>query len=187
MPWARSLRSLSTNVVDGIFHASFNEDRTKLGHYPMKDGKVDPERNMLTQSYVLYKRKDSTLSWDGKKFKNLKGKIGVILNYAIVKDLKKMKVELDEVRSQLVNLNKLVKGRVAGVVGIENMNDTPIKENPELFKDIVKVEPAVKRKKYYLMLSKDYVKRNPKTSEKIWDTIREIRESEEYQKIVEKY
>jgi len=186
-PWARGLMEVKMNRVDGIFHASFKEERLKIGVYPMKDGKPDADRKIVTQSYFLFKRKDSPLLWNGQYFSNLNGSIGVIIDYAITGDLQKMGIDVFEARTQLNNLNMLVKGRVAGVVDLEAMSDFYIKKYPEAFQDIVKVYPPIKRTPYYLMFSHDFVRENPELAESIWDTIREIHNTEEYAVIVQKY
>jgi len=89
LPWATGLEKVKKNIVDGVFHASFNEERLKIGVYPMRKGQPDTNRRLMTQSYFLYKRKKSPLQWDGKSFTNLDGTIGAINGYAIVGDLKK--------------------------------------------------------------------------------------------------
>jgi len=187
LPWARGLSMVKNNSVDGIFHASFSKERLNIGVYPMSKGELDLSKKLMTQSYVLYKPKDSTLAWNGKNFENLNGAIGAIINYSIVADLKKMNVKVEEVTSQQNNLRKLALGRIEGVVGIEAMNDVVINANSDEFRDIVKVSPSVKTKPFYLMLSHKFVKENSKLAEAIWNGIRNIRETGEYDEIAKKY
>jgi len=186
-PWARGLDYIKKNKMDGIFHSSFMEERLGFGIYPMKGGKPDPSRKIMDQSYILYKRKDSPLQWDGKAFSNLYGSIGVIIQYAIVEDLRKMGVSVSETRTHLNSLKMLVKERVAGVVSLGSMNDIHIKAHPETFKDIVKVSTPIKHTPYYLMFSYKFVRENPALTESIWDTIRDIHLSGEYDEIFKKY
>jgi len=187
LPWAIGLEKVKNNEVDGIFHASFKEQRLKVGVYPMRNGQPDTNRRLMTQSYFLYKRKNSPLQWDGNTFTNLVGTIGVINDYAVVGDLKDMNIEVEEVSTQLVNLRRLVQGRVAGIAGLELMNDFHINARPEEFKEIVKVYPPIAQKPYYLMLSHELVGENPDLAEAIWDAIQDIRVSEEYFQIAKKY
>ena len=51
----------------------------------------------------------------------------------------------------------------------------------------MKVKTALKTKAYYLMLSHQFIKKYPEFSEVIWDTIEEVRESEEMSVINKKY
>ena len=187
MPWARGLESVRSNQVDGIFHASFKKDRLLIGCYPMKAGQPDVSREIMNQSYFFYKRKDSPLQWDGDNLTHLNGAVGAVLEYAIVGDLQKMGIPIEETTSQLKNLRKLSAGRIAAFAGIETMTDTQIRLHPEEFKDIIKVYPALKQKPYYLMLSHKFVKDQPKLSEAIWNTIKEIRQTGQYNRIAQKY
>jgi len=186
-PWARGLTMVKNNTVDGIFHASFLKERIEIGDYPMNKGELDLSRQLMTQSYVLYKLKDSTLSWDGKAFEHLNGSIGAVIKYSIVDDLKQMNVNVEEVTTQRSNLRKLLLGRIEGVAGLEAMNDIIIKANPDEFREVVKVFPPIKSKPFFLMLSHEFVKENTKLAEAIWNAIRDIRESGEYDKIAKKY
>ncbi len=186
-PWARGLSDVRYNKADGIFHSSFKPERLEFGVYPMKAGEPDPSRQLMSMSYFLYKLQNSPLQWDGKQLRHLNGKIGAIIGFAIVNDLEKMGVQVEEVPSQLSNLRKLVLGRVAGVADLETLTDFQIRSHPEEFKDIVKVFPPLRAKPYYLMFSHKFVKDNPEISEGIWNTIKEIRETGQYDRIAQKY
>jgi len=187
LPWARGLEQLKNNLVDGIFHASFKAERLKIGAYPLSNGKPDTSRKLMSQSYFLYKRKESPLTWDGITFGNLHGSIGAIIGYAIVGDLALINVEVEEVVSQWSNLRKLVLGRIEGVAGLESMNDIVIKAHPEEFMSIAKVYPPIMSKPYYLMLSHKFVRENPELAEAIWDGIRDIRQTGVYEDIARSY
>lgn len=187
MPWARGLEEVRSNMADGIFHASFKKERLKIGSYPMRAGTPDASRKIMNQSYFLYKQKDSPLQWDGKKLSCLNGPVGAVIEYAIVGDLKKMGVQVDETTSQLSNLKKLAAGRIAAIADIETMIDFQIRSYPEEFKNIVKIYPPLKQTPYYLMLSHKFVQENPELSEAIWNTIKEIRETGQYNIIAQKY
>ncbi len=187
LPWARGLRQLELNEIDGLFHASFKKARMKNGVYPMKGGQPDTSRMIMTQKYSLYKHQDSNIDWDGKQFKGLSGSIGAVLNYAIVGDLKKLGVSVDEASHLLSLLNRLEKNRLAGVANLDNMTDNVIKKHAGTLKNIVKVEPPLKEKPYYLMFSHDFIKNNKHLAESIWDAIKSMNLSGEYQRILQGY
>lgn len=187
MPWARGLALVKHDRADGIFHTRFSRGRSEIGVYPMHKGEVDVSRQLMTQSYVLYKLKDSPLTWDGKSFSHLSGPIGAVIDYSIVDDLKAMGIKVEQVTSQQNNLMKLMLGRIDGVAGVETMNDAIISANPADFKGIIKVFPPIHSKPFYLMLSHKFVKENPVLAEEIWNGIRTIRESGEYDEIAKRY
>lgn len=186
-PWSRVLLDLETNRVDGIFHASFQKKRMKIGVYPMVNSMVDTTRRIAGWSYVLYKHKESPLIWDGKEFTNLDGKIGAIRDFAIVDDLEKMGVAVEEVTSPLQNMNKLNLKRIEGVADIELISDAILKSESERFKDIVKVSPPLKTKIYYLMFSYHFYQKHTEVAEQIWSAIGEIVTSDAYDELFEKY
>ena len=69
-PWKRCLTMLKTGQVDGIFNASFNTSRTRIGEYPWEDGQVDPSRRLTTISYYLYTLPNTEIGWNGEAFED---------------------------------------------------------------------------------------------------------------------
>ncbi len=187
MPWKRCLLLMRENSIDGTFNASFKKERLKFGVYPSKNGKIDPERRLLTVHYSFYKRKDSPIEWDGKKFINFKGEIGVVLGYSVEKDLKEKGFPVDSTLNTLANLKKLIYGRIDLIVGSRTQIESFIRNNYKAFKNVIELKVPLKVKPSYLMLSHKFVKENPDKSDKIWDTIRKIRNTEVVQKIYDKY
>jgi len=187
VPWLRALKLLEANKVDGVFHASFKVERLAFGAYPMRDGTVDESRKVMQQSYFLYKPKGSSLAWNGLEFSALDGGVGVDAGYAIIKDLKKLGVVVQENSSTQANMEMLLKQRVAGVVTLENMADAVLDAQREVFQEIVKVQPPIKTKAYYLMLSHRLTQQTPQLAEQIWNVSRDIRLSAEYRNLLHAY
>lgn len=190
VPWKRCTKQLENNIVDGIFNASYKTSRLKIGWYPTKDkthvGQVDETKRITTITYSLYVLKGTDLGWTGNNYDVLKGEIGAPLGYSIVGDLQKNGVEVDEAPSTKMNLHKLRKKRVAAVALQSVTADSIIKANPDLFGEIEKVQPPLKTKPYYLMLSHRFVKAHPNIAQKIWDAISNIRENN-FETIAAKY
>ncbi len=187
-PWKRALALLENNEVQGVFHASFKKERMRLGVYPMKNGAVDPDRSLMTNTYYVYKLKSSSLQWDGKQFTNLKNDyIGITFGYSISSDLKKWQVPVQEAKNTITNFRKLANGRLAAVADLGTMADIHLKNHPEKFTDIVKVKTPLKSKPYYLILSHDFVNKQPDLAQKIWHEISRIKISGDYDKIAAKY
>ena len=181
MPWMRCTSMLGRNRVDGIFNASYKQSRLALGWYPTVDhtqkGQVDTSRRIATITYSLYALKGNQLGWNGSNYDSLKGKIGAPIGYSIVGDLRKQGVLVEEASSTLLNLRKLSAKRVVAVALQDVTADSIIKSDGDRFGNIVKLHPPLKTKPYYLMLSNNFVSAHPKVSQKIWDSIRIIRES----------
>ncbi len=187
MAWARCLYMIEQNRVDGIFPASFKPDRMKIGVYPMADGSVDSSRKTRNNAYYLYKMKQTPLSWDGSQFTQAAGVIGVPLGWAIVDDLKKRDLFIQEVAIEKTVPNLLIHGRLQGFVCLETVFDAYLDRRPETYGGIVKIDPPIWEKPYYLMLSHEFAARHPKLAEKIWNAIRDIKKSDRFDRLLKKY
>ena len=187
LPWKLCLQQLEHGKVDGIFPASFKEERLKLGVYPMKNGSVDTFRKTRDNAYYLYKTKDDPITWNGKEFKHISGPMGAPLGWAVVDDLIKMNLDIKEVPVHVKTLEMLLSGRLNGFVCLESVFDSYISNEPDKYKDIVKVSPSIWEKPYYLMLSHQFVQNNPDLAEKIWNEISNFKSTIEFQKINLKY
>lgn len=187
MTWVRVLEAARANRVDGIFHGSFKPERMKLGVYPMTENQPDPTRQIMSQSYYLYKKKGAPIEWDGNKFHQITGPIGITHGYSITYDLTEMGIEYEESASQYIGLKKLQVDRVAGMVDLEGITDPKLQLHKHEFTDIVKVSPPVKSKPYYLIFSHQFYSENTELAEAIWQEIKAIRSSDEYGNISKKY
>ncbi len=187
MPWKRCLNTLGINKIDGTFNASYKQEREKLGVYPSKDGNVDKSRRLVTVHYAFYKLLGSDVNWDGKTLNNFTGTVGAVNGYSVEKDLIAKGIPVDPAPDTLANLNKLLFRRVNLIAGAKLQIDSFIKTKPDQYQNIIEIETPLKIKASYLILSHQFVKNNRETAKKIWDTIKEVRESEEYIKIFDKY
>ncbi|MBI9085145.1 MAG: transporter substrate-binding domain-containing protein [Desulfobacterales bacterium] len=185
LPWKRCLEYLKSGQVDGIFNASFTQKRLKNGAYPMKDGQPDPSKRLVTISYGIYSLKNSSITWDGKTFRNLNGVVGVNRGFSVVSELEKMGVPFQEVNLVSQNLKKLKLGRIAAVLA-QDVTANALLKDKERFEGIVKLRTPFATKPYYLMLSYQFIKKYPTVAEQIWTEIKEIRKFE-FDDLVAKY
>ena len=189
-PWTRCTQELKYNRVDGIFNASYKKERLKIGCYPTTDGMpggpVDASRRITKISYSLYARKDSRINWNGEDPALIEETVGAPLGYSIVGDLEKAGVSVEEAPSTTMNLQKVLWKRIAAAALQDVTADSIIKSNPMMRQNIRKLEPPLATKPYYLMLSRAFVAKHPDLSERIWDAIKVIRETQ-FDKIIMKY
>lgn len=188
-PWKRGLYLVETGEVDGIFHASYKMEREKIGVYPKTpDGMVDPARAVFVQSYALHVLKGSEVTWDGKAIGGLGNEaVGATAGYSVIADLEKLGVRVETGRVQEINLNKLVAGRIAAYAELENMAAAAIAANPAAYSDVVRLEPPLISKPYYLLLSHAFADRDPALASAVFDTIAEINADPAFQRIVARY
>lgn len=189
-PNKRVLIELESGIVDGAFLYSFNEERLLSGVYPMKDDKSDSHKRLTSQGYFIYKHKDSQLSWDGKKFENLDKSqykaIGINLGYSVVNDLKKLGVEVEEVKTTEQNLEKLELKRIAGFV-TETKDTVDYYIESGKYPNVVKLQIPFIIKDYFLLFSHEFMKNNEEDANKIWGKIEEIKKQNKLCRNILKY
>jgi len=186
-PWARVLYDVENNKVDGIFHASYTKDRAEFGVYPMAGGQVDITRCIFNRDYVLYKRKDAPLTWDGLSLLNLKRPVGVIRGYAIIDDMKKLDIPMEELSSPEQGMNLLLLNRIDAFAELQNSGDSLLYREREKYGDIVKMSPPLQTKPYFIMFSREFYQNHTLLAESIWDEIHQLVASGEYDQIYLKY
>lgn len=189
VPWKRGLLMVQTGEADGIFHASFKQDRERIGVYPKTaDGMPDPSRAIFTQSYALHVMAGSPVTWDGTAIGGLgDGAVGATDGYSIVSDLERMGVRVETAKIQELNLSKLVQGRIAAYAELENMAAAAIRQQPDAFADVVMLQPPLVSKPYYLLLSHQFVDRDPELARKVWDAIVTVNGSAAFKAMTEAY
>ncbi|MTI08311.1 transporter substrate-binding domain-containing protein [Rhodospirillaceae bacterium RKSG073] len=175
VPGLRVLKMLQENALDAAFLFSHSKEREEFGVYPagIKDG--DFEARLATLSYSIFKSENSSLSWDGKSFSNLERPIGANTGYSIVKILRSAGVEVEEAMSTQRNIKKLLNRRIDGLAD----QDVVVEAHIKLLKvsGIVKLEPPIVTKNYYLIFSHKFAEEHKGDVEDIWQMIGENRDA----------
>jgi len=192
-PWARVVKDVKSNELDGGFHFSFKEERRSFVSYPIEKGKEIPDidYSISNRSYVLYKLKDDTIRWNGESIVhdlNRPVEVTAIRGGSITGDLKKQGYNLLEANADGQMLKLLLLSRVDAIVGLENMIDAKIETlTPDQQKLIAKTSPEIVNKPYYVAFSKKFYQNHPQTAWTIWETIKLIKSSGELSEIVKRY
>jgi len=184
VPWARGLELVRAGDADGIFMSSYTEERLSYGVYPMKDGRPDPTRRLTDMSYWFYVRKNSGVTWDGKTLANLHTPIGATTGYAIVPLLEKLGFSVEPDPNHLRNLRRLESGEIDAYAELQAHIDWLIRDYPDMFQSIVKLEPAIRTVPYYLMFSKTFYAARPTDAERFWDAIGWVNEQAAFQDMI---
>ena len=189
VPWRRCLAGLEQGAYDGAFAASFKAERLSLGRYPLDGaGRPDPSKRLHTSSYALYRRKGSAVSWDGRQFQRLSGRVGSLSGFSIVDFLHGHGVVVDETsRDPLALLQMLEHGRIEAAALQGLRADFVLQANPQLTVRIEKLEVPLEEKAYYLMLSNALVASDPALAAAIWSEIAHWRESAAYRERVQAF
>lgn len=184
-PQLRGFKRLQVGEADGAFMYSFVPERQEFGSYPLKEGKPDEAARVLSLSYVFYKRKGSPFQWDGSTVRGLEGRaIGYNSTFSVGTTLTKAGLPVEDAKTTEQNFQKLALGRIAAFAMQEDMADGYITQ--ARLQDIEKVPVPWETKPYYLMLSHQFVERNPALAEKIWARVGKLRQ-ERLPELVRKY
>jgi polar amino acid transport system substrate-binding protein len=184
-PWARCLAELEVGAVDAVIDSSFKPERMATGAYPMRKGRVDRRFRIDSKSYSLYTRRASALAWNGRSFGRRKPALLAVRGYAIVDDLRKQGISINEVNSPDDAFRMLLAGRADGFVHLTEFADYKLRKNPE-FAAIARSGPPLAVKDYYLQLSHRFHDAHPALAQRIWRTLREVRQSES-ERLLQKY
>ena len=176
-PWARCLTELESGETDAIFSISFKPERLRIGVYPMKDGKDDRTYRIDTKSYSLYALRGSMVQWDGARLANVKTEVAALRGYAVVDDLRKLGVTVREVNNSDSALKMLQAGRVDAFAQLTEVGDYTLKKSPA-FGNVVKLNPPIVVRDYYLQVSHQFQARHPELTLAIWKALADARRTE---------
>jgi polar amino acid transport system substrate-binding protein len=171
-PWNRALELVKSGEADGLINASYNESRAKYAVYPLQNGQPDISKSLQAPAYYLYTRKENNLKFDGKKLINANGSIGVVKSYAVVDNLKKLNAKIKYGINTASNLQNVIHKTFIATAELAHEADPIINSNPILQKELKKLPIAVRKKEYYLIISKSYYKKNPKIVHTLWEEIK---------------
>jgi polar amino acid transport system substrate-binding protein len=188
MPWDRCFLELRKNKIDGVFQASFKEKRKRFGVYPESNGSVDILRSLHVDSYSLFINKGSLVSYDGNKITGLNRKvISTTKGYSIFDDLKiKGYPVYGHSEPTMKQFKLLLKDKFSAVASLTFDGDELLL-NEDFMDKIVKLKPPLAKKYYYLMLSKQFVKKQPELAQKIWNEIQKTKTSKKYQQAIREW
>lgn len=180
-PWKRCLFALEHNSVDGIFNASYLPERWKYGRYPAAGNRTgaaaDPRFRITTIAYHLYVPRTAPGFWNGVRFVLKPSVTGVMRGYSITALLQAAGLFYEEHSSNRAMLEKLAAGRLQAAALQRVTGDSLLQRNPALARAVRRVDPPLKIKPYYLMLSHDFVRRHPQLARRIWAALARIRET----------
>lgn len=174
MPAPRLLLEMQAGRLDGAFIFSYKDERQQSGVYPMQQGKPDRQRRITSNNYSFYKLAGSDVAWDGVKLSNWRAPIGINFSFSIGDDLKKMQLTVDDGgRGTEQNFDKLRLGRISAYATLEDSGDAFLRRKNVT--QVVKLEPPIVVRDYYLMLSHQYVESHKTKAELLWTRLGEVR------------
>ena len=93
--------------------------------------------------------------------------------------MKNIETVEDSAKTSVALINNVFKGNLDAAAMLVFQADNTIKSNKE-FSNVIKLDPPLEKKSYFLILSHKLVKEDPELAKKIWKSLEEVRESNEY-------
>ena len=174
VPNKRVLVTLQSGKVDGAFIFSYKPERELYGRYPTLAGKPDSSLRIASMSYYFYALRINKMSWDGSKLKGKNSRVGANSGYSIVADLKNMGFSVEEAKTTKQNFRKLKSKRFGAVAAQAITADSFLKYEENTA--VERLEPAIKTKDYFLMLSHQFYKKSPKKAQILWQEVARMRD-----------
>jgi len=169
LPNRRVLESVKTGEIDGAFLFSYSPERNRFAAYPQKDGAIDASRRLARLTYVLYKRADDRIGFDGRDFSNLQTAIAANSGFSVADDLKRLGVPVVEVETTPLAFGMLQAGRVDGYAVMDSTGDPYLRGAG--ITSIVKLPAPISIKDYYLIFGRTFQAADPALTERIWDQL----------------
>lgn len=148
MPWKRAMETVARGKYDVLYSAYYSDERA--GIYALSDP-------YLHGQLVLCAQKGGGMKWDG-TMKSLEPyRIGIVLGYVNTPMFDAAALQKDTAPSDLLNLSKLLHGRLDAIV-IDKYQAIYLLKNsstlPGSVSDVEFLEPPLDKKNIYAMFSK---------------------------------
>lgn len=185
-PRRRCLEDLKAGRAEGVVGA-FAPERQAYAAFPLREGRLDESQALAVTRFLLYRLPGSRSQWDGSGFTQLDGKaIGVQRGFVHVDKLRASGAALDDGASSTEqNFDKLLLGRLAGVVTLEEEARRLLQGR--FAGKIEAVEPPFDRTVLYLLVARPLYARQPELIEHYWQAIRAMRHSPAFKQYLQQY
>ncbi len=190
LPWKRCQIEAQKGKIDGLIAASYSKRRTLWGVYPTyKNGNLNRNHRLHTDSFEVFKTKNSPIAYENGKFLNLDThKIGVQLGYSVGNDLEDQGYPTFSSFSTAREIITALDSNIINVAILQTQSTIKVlTENPKLKNNIVSLQPPFKIADQYLLFTKKFYFKNKKISDQIWSSIPNARESGDYKKSLAEY
>lgn len=185
MPVRRCRAEVQHGGADAVLMTAFVDANARDLVYPMRDGRTDADKSVARTQAMVFRRKGSKASWDGKRFSHLSGPVLVPTGYAFISHrLAQAQVPFDEgARDAEQNFLKLLGSRSELVILPEN-DGMELLRNPKWSGRIEVLPLPFTVQEFYMAFSSAFFQEHPDVAAALWRAIADIRNSREYRQAV---
>lgn len=180
-PRRRCMDELRSGKSDAMIGA-FTQERYATAAFPMAGNAPDVTKSFGTVRYYPYRRTEDSVRWDGERFHDLDGSVGVESAFVFVTDrLRELGVPYEDGAKTLEqNMDKLRADRVDVVIGMDLEADRLVASRHA--GRIERAGGAFDLSPMYLILSRQFHARHPELAQRLWRAVQEARNSPAYKR-----
>ncbi len=184
-PWKRCQYEVRNGISDGMFSASYTVERQQYAVYPtLPNGEPDPSYRMAKDDYRIYRRIGSAMDGQNMHMSHIK-MIGIQAGYSIYSELLAAGYGLEDSSKNVSDLmRKLDAGIVDVVITLQGPAQHTLQTLPQLASRIEMLPIPYKINNLYLPLSKGYCQKQAERCQALWQEIRNVRETAQYQSML---
>lgn len=186
-PISRCREEIRAGVADGFATAPYTPSLFAFMAYPMNGAEPDNPRAIMVARAMIFRRKGSSLDWDGRQFTHRSLPLLVPFGAAMLVDrVQALGIPHDDKGKTLeMNFSKLVAQRGDAAVGSEYAGMALMAQ--ARFKGQLEMLPIpFSEQSYFLGVSSAYYGAHPAAMERLWDAIGRIRQSADYRAYYQK-
>jgi polar amino acid transport system substrate-binding protein len=180
-PTTRCREELRAGVADGFPTTPYTTALLPFVAFPMVKSNPDPSRAAVTGRALVFRRKESSVGWDGKRFTNLQRPAMLPFGAVLLSDrLRAMQVPFDDKGKSLqVVFAKLLAGRGDVAIGAEYSGRAAMTD-PRYAGKIDALPVPFSEEPYYLGVSRQFYAANGPGVEQLWSAMGHLRASPAY-------
>ena len=181
LPWSACLTAMADGTVDGVINVSVTDESLEHCRFTTgEDGAPDPAQRLHTDAYVLYRRRDGGLSWDGTHLSVAEpGVVLVQRGFSVAKALRDHGVQVIESDADAsAMLRRVEAGQVAGACLLGMVGEDALVSGRYPGLESLSVPFLVKP--YYLVFSHRFMALHGDLAHALWRACADLRSSPEY-------
>lgn len=187
LPWQRCLSEAAAGRFDAVLSASYTVERAKGLRYPLDAaGLPDAELRMFRLGYVLFRRKDGPVRWDGEGFSGSSPEFGAAIGaergYSIAQHARERGAVVEDRYPSFGSLVESLRLRRIAAILISQESAVQLLADPQWAREHEISGPPLLQKDYFLPFSQGFADTHPHLVQTIWQALAKARQSAEFQR-----
>jgi len=178
------LKTGNTKGFDGYIADYYSPERDLVAEYPMKKGMPDYSKSLFIDRFYFYKNKKSPINWNGVYLTDINKGLGTSFDESVQKEMKLDGYNFKEGFCEDL-IREVAEGKLDAILDVDNNMDHFLALHPEIAKNITKLQPQFSARPFFIILSHDFIKKNPELSKRLWFQVGQLKG--EYLKLEKKY